>query len=117
MSSAGAWLPICPYESLQPERGVGALVGDHQVAVFRMHDGRLFAIGNRDPVQGPGVMSRGIVGTRGDIPTVASPLHKQVYDLRTGACLDLPGVVVPTYQVRCRDGVVEILGPDQGGGP
>ena len=114
MSGAEGWLPICPYESLQPERGVGALVGEHQVAVFRTYDGELYAIGNRDPVQGPNVMSRGIVGTRGDVPTVASPLHKQVYDLRTGSCLDLPGVAVPTYQVRNRDGVVEILNPGAG---
>jgi nitrite reductase (NADH) small subunit len=106
-----AWTPICPYASLEPERGVGALVGGVQVAVFRTHDGSLYAIGNADPVLGPNVMSRGIVGTRGDVPTVASPLHKQVYDLRTGACLDLPGVVVPTYRVRCRHGMVEIRRP------
>jgi nitrite reductase (NADH) small subunit len=108
------WASICPYEFLQPERGVGALVGEHQVAIFRTHDGELYAIGNRDPVLGPNVMSRGIVGTRGDIPTVASPLHKQVYDLRTGACLDLPGVAVPVYPVRCRDGIVEIQHPGPG---
>jgi nitrite reductase (NADH) small subunit len=36
-------------------------------------------------------MSRGIVGSRGDAPTVASPMHKQVFDLRTGICLDAMG--------------------------
>ncbi len=66
------------------------------------------AIGNIDPFTGASVLSRGIVGTRGDAPTVASPLHKQVYDLRTGACLDAPEVRVPTYPVRLRNGLVEV---------
>ncbi|MEQ4302807.1 nitrite reductase small subunit NirD [Plantactinospora sp. B6F1] len=102
------WTVVCPYRRLEPERGVAALVGGEQVAVFRTHDGRVYAIGQRDPVAGAHVMARGIVGSRGEIPTVASPLHKQVYDLRTGDCLDLPGVAVPTYRVRCRDGLVEV---------
>jgi nitrite reductase (NADH) small subunit len=105
------WTPICPYERLEPERGVAALVDGTQVAVFRTHDGELLAISNFDPHGRANVLSRGIVGTRGDAPTVASPLHKQVYDLRTGRCLDLPGVEVATYPVRCRDGMVEVLCP------
>jgi nitrite reductase (NADH) small subunit len=103
-----AWTTVCPYEHLEPERGVAALVEGHQVALFRTHDGTLYAIGNRDPVAGAYVLSRGIVGTRGGTPTVASPLLKQTYDLRTGACLDLPGVTVPTFPVRVRDGLVEV---------
>ena len=34
------------------------------------------------------MLARGIVGTRGDVPFVASPMHKQAFDLRTGQCLD-----------------------------
>jgi nitrite reductase (NADH) small subunit len=102
------WTPVCPYSRLEPERGVAALIGGAQVAIFRTHEGHLHAIGHRDPVSGAHVMSRGIVGTRGGAPTVASPMHKQVYDLRTGECLDLPGVRVPVYPVRCRAGVVEV---------
>ena len=44
----------------------------------------------------------GIVGTRGDIPFVASPMHKQAFDLRTGQCLDDAAVRVPTYDVQVR---------------
>ena len=62
----------------------------------------------RNPVSGAYVLSRGIVGSRGGVPTVASPLHKQVYDLRSGDCLDLPGVTVRRHDVRCRDGLVEV---------
>jgi nitrite reductase (NADH) small subunit len=105
------WTTICPYERLEPERGVAALVGDVQIAIFRTHDGELLAISNFDPYARANVLSRGIVGTRGEAPTVASPLHKQVYDLRTGRCLDLPEVAVATFPVRCRDGMVEVRCP------
>jgi nitrite reductase (NADH) small subunit len=108
MTVATRWTAVCPYQMLEPERGVAALVGSAQVAIFRCHDGALFAIDNRDPIAGANVMSRGIVGSRGEAPTVASPLHKQVYDLRTGECLDVPGIAVTTYEVRCRDGAVEV---------
>jgi nitrite reductase (NADH) small subunit len=102
------WVTVCPYHRLEPERGVAALVGGAAVAVFRLHDGSVCAIGNVDPFTGASVLSRGIVGTRGDALTVTSPLHKQVYDLRTGVCLDAPDVRVPVYPVRLRDGVVEV---------
>jgi nitrite reductase (NADH) small subunit len=102
------WAAVCPESWAEPERGIGALVDGEQVAIFRAYDGALYATGNRDPIAGSYVMSRGIVGTRGDIPTVASPLHKQVYDLRTGECLDVPGVFLPTLAVRCRDGLIEV---------
>ncbi|MFC5263654.1 nitrite reductase small subunit NirD [Kribbella qitaiheensis] len=97
---------VCAYDALLPERGVAALVGDRQIAVFRTYDGEVYALGNQDPVSGANVMSRGIVGSRGDVPTVASPMFKEVYDLRTGVCLDDPEVSIPTYRVRVADGQV-----------
>jgi nitrite reductase (NADH) small subunit len=102
------WTAICAYGDLQPERGAAALIGTVQVALFRGFDGTLYAIGNADPFTGACVLARGIMGSRGDIPTVASPLHKQVFDLRTGACLDDPAVAVPVYAVRRRGGTVEV---------
>lgn len=102
------WVVVCRCEQLQPERGAAALLGDRQVALFRTFDGSLYAIDNQDPFTGATVLSRGIVGTRGDIPTVASPLHKQAFDLRDGRCLDDPAVSVRAYPVRERDGAVEV---------
>jgi nitrite reductase (NADH) small subunit len=102
------WASACRIGDLQPERGVAALFGDTQVALFRLYDGTVHAIGNRDPVSGAHVLSRGIVGTRAEVPVVVSPMHKQAFDLRTGECLDLPGIRVPVYEVRLRDDVVEV---------
>ena len=102
------WLVACPLERLQPERGVAALFGDTQVALVRTHDGQVHAIGNVDPFSGAGVLSRGIVGDRGGVPTIASAVYKQAFDLRTGRCLDDPEVSVPTYPVRVVGGMVEV---------
>jgi nitrite reductase (NADH) small subunit len=99
---------ICAVDALLPERGVAALLGDVQIALFRTHDGEVFAIGNQDPFSGANVMSRGIVGSRGDVPTVASPMFKQVFSLRTGECLDDPDVSLPVYPVEVVDGQVVV---------
>ncbi|MFI5696094.1 nitrite reductase small subunit NirD [Kribbella sp. NPDC051586] len=103
---------VCAFDVLLPERGVAALLGDAQIALFRTHDGKVFAIGNQDPYSGANVMSRGIVGSRGDVPTVASPMFKQVFDLRTGVCLDDPSVSLPVYPVTVLDGQV-VVGPGE----
>jgi nitrite reductase (NADH) small subunit len=102
------WTAVCHYDDLIPERGVCALVNGQQVAVFRTYDGQLHALSNYDPFGKAFVLSRGIVGTRGGVPTVASPLYKHVFDLRTGQCLDDPAVTVPVVAVRRREDVVEV---------
>jgi nitrite reductase (NADH) small subunit len=111
MLLATRWRAVCEYDDLPPERGACALVEGHQVALFRTYDGRLHAIGNRDPFSGAYVLARGIVGSRGGVPTVASPMYKQVFDLTTGRCLDDPEVAVPTYEVRRSGGLVEVASP------
>jgi nitrite reductase (NADH) small subunit len=57
------------------------------------------------------VLSRGIVGDRGGVPKIASPMYKQSFDLRTGQCLDDPTVKVPIYPARVREGWVEVQLP------
>jgi len=114
--TAPRWVAVCPFGRLEPERGVAALIGGAQVAIFRTHDGDLYAIDNLDPCSGAQVLSRGIVGTRADAPTVASPVYKNVFDLRTGQCLDRPGVAVRTFPIRCQEGQVEVgLWPEGAG--
>ena len=101
-------VPVCAYDGLVPERGVAALLGDVQVAVFRTFDGQVYAVGNTDPFSGAQVLSRGIVGSSGETPTVASPMFKQVFDLRTGRCLTDEAVSIPTYPVSWKDGIVRV---------
>ena len=106
------WFDICSYAALTPERGACAMVDGTQVAIFRVFDGALYALSNLDPFSGAHVLSRGILGTRGGAPTVASPMYKQVFDLRTGACLDDPRVALPAFPVRRAGDRVEVALPD-----
>ncbi|MDU0344580.1 nitrite reductase small subunit NirD [Microbacterium sp. KSW2-29] len=103
------WTRICRVDDLLVERGAAALVDGRQIALFRTYDGRLFAIDQIDPFSGAAILSRGIVGDRGGVPTVASPMYKQVFDLRTGLCLDTQGkepLSVRVHPVAVTDGIV-----------
>jgi nitrite reductase (NADH) small subunit len=102
---------VCAVDAIPLEGGVAALVDGVAVAVFRTHDGSVFALDNVDPFSGASVLSRGIVGSRGDAPVVSSPMYKQAFDLRTGVCLDDPTVSVVTYDVVVLDGCVRVGSP------
>ncbi|MFF8590428.1 nitrite reductase small subunit NirD [Streptomyces sp. NPDC015220] len=98
---AGGWFTLCDLTALLPGRGVAALLPDgRQAALFRDRSGRLYAIDNRDPFTGAAVLSRGLTGTEGDRPFVASPLLKQRFDLESGRCLEDGTVRVAAYEVR-----------------
>jgi len=103
-----AWQDICGLESLTPERGAAALVDGRPVALFRLDEDEVLAIDDVDPFWGVAVLSRGLVGFLGGRDTVASPLLKQRFDLRTGVCIDDTSVSVPTWPVRISLGRVEV---------
>ena len=104
-----SWLEVCSSTGLTPNRGVAALFGEQQVAVFHVAElDEVLAIDNVDPFSGAAVMSRGIIGSVGETLTIASPVYKQRFDLRTGACLENPDVRVATFPARVIDGRVEV---------
>ncbi|MGM7422850.1 nitrite reductase small subunit NirD [Cellulosimicrobium sp. CpK407] len=115
-SATTEWERVCLLRDLLVERGVAALVGGVQVALFRLPDDTVRVVQQRDPFSGANVMSRGIVGTRGGVPTVAGPMYKQVFDLATGRCLEAAGYVpvqglapdLATWPAEVRDGVVHV---------
>ncbi|MFB7516283.1 nitrite reductase large subunit NirB [Streptomyces sp. NPDC056144] len=91
---------VAGVEFLEPGRGRAAVLADGtEAALFRDGDGTVYAVGNRDPFSGTDVMANGIMGSRDGVPVVASPMHKQEFDLRTGACLDDPEVSLPVLPV------------------
>lgn len=114
LPSPGAkeWVDACPVTRLVPGRGVAVLLpGDGQAALFLLPNGMIYALDNIDPYSGAAVMSRGLTGDRSGEPTVASPLLKQVFSLRTGAALDDDAVALPTFAVRVVSGVVRVGAP------
>ena len=99
------WEDVCALDDVLPGTGVCAIVAGQQVALVRTAaPDALYAIGNFDPFSKAFVLSRGIVGDRGGVPKIASPIYKQSFDLRTGQCLDDGKVRVPTYDVRVERG-------------
>jgi nitrite reductase (NADH) small subunit len=110
-----AYETVCRVDDIEVERGVAALVRGEAIAIFRTHDGNIYATSNYDPCSRASVLARGIVGTRrsdsADVPVVSSPMHKQVFDLRTGQCLDDAAVRVLTYDVVVTAGLVRVGGP------
>ncbi len=95
------WVTVCALDGLLPGRGVAVLLPDGtQAALFLDREGRVHAIGNRDPFTGAAVLSRGLTGSAEGRPYVCSPLLKQRFDLADGRCLDDESVRVPVYAVR-----------------
>ncbi|MFJ6698235.1 nitrite reductase large subunit NirB [Streptomyces sp. NPDC091272] len=88
-------------EDLEPGRGRVAFLpeADAAAALFRDGSGEVYAVGNRDPFSGADVLADGIMGTVDGRPVVTSPMHKQVFDLRTGQCLDDPEVFIPVHEL------------------
>ncbi|NKY52200.1 nitrite reductase small subunit NirD [Nocardia vermiculata] len=114
------WTSACRLDHLIPGRGVAVLLrGGRQAALFLLPDGTLYAVGNIDPFGRAAVISRGLVGSRGIVPVVVSPLLKQAFSLIDGHCLDDGTHALPVYGVRVVDGVVAVSNEplDRGGRP
>jgi nitrite reductase (NADH) small subunit len=101
------WVKVCQADDILPYSGVTVLVMGRQIAIFRVQSD-FYAISDYDPFSGAYVLSRGIVGDRGGVIKVASPIYKQSFSLLTGECLDDPSVRLPTYPVRVTGDAVYI---------
>ncbi|ACZ30649.1 nitrite reductase (NAD(P)H), small subunit [Xylanimonas cellulosilytica DSM 15894] len=112
------FVDVCALADLEPERGAGALLGDHQVALFRLADDTVRAVQQLDPYSRANVMSRGLVGTtrvvddsgeERDVPTVTTPMLKQVWNMETGEVIDSggkPKYPIAVFATEVRDGRV-----------
>ena len=111
---------VCAQDSVGPDRGVAVLVGGEPVALFRLAPvnglpEEWFAVDHIDPKTGAPVMARGLVGSAmvdgTPVSTIASPLYKQRYDLRTGRGIDGEVTALRTWDVEVIDGRITISGP------
>ena len=109
MTARTVWRTICAIDEILPDSGVAALIGDEQVAVFRVgSEDTVYALGNHDPFSGTNVLSRGIVGDIGGVLVVASPIYKQHFRLEDGVALEDPAVRIPSYPARVYKGAVQV---------
>jgi len=105
------WERACRVDALEPSFGEALLVRMRQIALFLVSPDEIYAVGHRDPATDAYVMARGIVGSKGDRPTVASPLHKEVYDLGTGECFGTSELALETFRTRVVEGFIEVEVP------
>ncbi|MET0952909.1 MAG: nitrite reductase (NAD(P)H) small subunit [Aeromicrobium sp.] len=83
-------------------------MSERQTALSRLSSGDGRAVDHLDPHRRADVMAWGLVGSRQGGATVASPMHKQSYDLVTGECLDDAAFSLPVRPPRVVDGAVEV---------
>lgn len=114
MFGVASWRPVCTRRDLVAGSGVVALVEGRQVALFYLPavaGETLYAIDNRDPKSGANVIGRGIVGHLAGELVVASPLYKQHFRLRDGACVEYPDQSLRAWPVRFNGDAVEVQPP------
>lgn len=109
LASTLSAVAVCKTSDLQPGVGVAALVKGQQIALFRLRNGDIYAIGNYDPFSEANVISRGITGDLKGFKVVASPIYKQHFDLATGQCLEDQSVRLPVYAVQVSGEQVSLL--------
>ena len=110
MTHSTTWTAVCSQNDLIPNSGICALVKDIQIALFYVEKERsVFAIANHDPFSQANVLSRGLIGSKGDDLFVASPVYKQHFCLKSGRCLDDENTSIPAWPARIEDGQVQVL--------
>jgi len=107
MSEVKSWEDVCDANDVETGLGVRALLGESQVAIFRIGE-KLYAVDAVDPFTKTAVLSRGIVGDLQQQTVVASPIYKQHFNLETGQCLEDESVSIQTFPVREKSGVVQL---------
>ena len=108
-SSENQWIEVCALDDITPNTGVGALIDQQQMALFRVgHEKRVYALSNQDPFSGANVMSRGILGDVQGERVVASPIYKQHFSLATGRCLEDKDQKLQVFPTKIENGQVYV---------
>lgn len=101
---AWTWHRVAERDRLPKDAGLAYRVDGGQLAVFHVaSEDRYYASENRCPHKKDMVLARGLLGTQGDEPKVACPLHKKTFSLRTGKGLSDPAYCVKTFPVELRE--------------
>ena len=106
------WVKVGTVADFPNDGGAAIKYGDVQIAVFSFSSrGEWYACQNMCPHKKAFVLSRGIVGSQGEVPKVACPLHKKTYSLQTGACTSGDDYSIKVFPVRIHGEDVFLLLP------
>jgi NAD(P)H-dependent nitrite reductase small subunit len=102
------WVPVARVADVPRDGGITIRHGETPIAVFHFASrdatgqGRWYATQAVCPHRKDAVLGRGLLGTAGDEPKVACPLHKRTFSLETGDGLSDPQYCIRTYPVQIR---------------
>jgi nitrite reductase (NADH) large subunit len=96
-----SWARLAKVAEVPPNGGISARFGDTEIAIFNFAaKGEWFATENLCPHKQQMVLARGILGDAAGRPKVACPLHKNTFDLKSGACLNGDLRAIATFAVK-----------------
>ena len=108
------WVPVGQVSDFPLEGGAAIKYGRVQIAVFHfISRGQWYACQNMCPHKRAFVLSRGIIGSQGETPKVACPLHKKTFSLETGECLSGDEYSVKVFPVKVVGEHVSLLLPPE----
>ena len=95
------WIEAGKVSDFPSDGGAAIKYGDVQIAVFNFTSrGEWYACQNMCPHKNAFVLSRGILGSAGDTPKVACPLHKKPFSLESGESLSGEEFSVKVFPVK-----------------
>ena len=95
------WNFACSIRDVPSNGGVCVKINDMQIALF--HFARIdkwYATQNECPHRRQMALSRGLIGTQGEIPKVACPFHKKTFSLENGECLNGDECAITVFDVK-----------------
>jgi nitrite reductase (NADH) large subunit len=103
------WVPVGLADDFPLDGGATVKYGKSQIAVFNFASrGQWYATQNMCPHKKAFVLSRGIIGTAGEEPKVACPLHKKAFSLESGRSLQGEEYHIKTFRVKVESGRVYV---------
>jgi nitrite reductase (NADH) large subunit len=108
------WIRVGRVADFPRDGGAAIKYGQVQLAVFNFASrGQWYACQNMCPHKNAFVLSRGIIGTAGEEPKVACPLHKTPFSLATGKCLSGEEYSLKVFPVKVEGEGVYVKLPPQ----
>lgn len=106
------WVNVGAVADFPKDGGAAVKYGDVQIAVFNFSSrGEWYACQNMCPHKKAFVLSRGMVGSQGELPKVACPLHKKTFSLQSGECTSGEDYSVKVFPVKVTGDDVFLLLP------
>lgn len=100
------YVPVGPVGRFPVRIGVRVKVEEREAAVFRLSDGRIFALENKNPHRKGGVISEGMISGE----YLYDPLYDWKIHLPTGKVQEPDTGEVQTIDVKIENGVVYLAG-------